>query len=140
MLPQIHLKCNDKGYIVLHPHIHCVTNGIKLDIIRIRVIRPIDRIVQGQGPLLVLRISKNKLEQSVLIILLCVLQAVILYKNSVFFILLRQTRNGFLHLLDFPAQNLFNCHLKPRPSAGFVRKPNPFRSGFLLHLHYNRFS
>ena len=56
MFPQVHLKEDDEGSIVLHPHVNRVTDGVETDLIGILIVCSVYGIVQGQRPLFVLRI------------------------------------------------------------------------------------
>ena len=68
MFVNLHRRMDDIRQVILHAHVHGIIDRIELDVVRVRVARAVNGIIQGQRPLLILRVPEDKLEQPVLVL------------------------------------------------------------------------
>ena len=122
MFPQVHLKADDEGDIVLHAHVYRVTDGVEPDSVGIGVIRPVHCVIQGECPLFVIRIPEDEFKQPVLVFLLRCFPFAALFGKPEHFMLFFQPRNG----TDLPKQNAFEIRSGSFQGSIF----NSFRQGY----------
>ena len=67
---QLVQNCQNKGSIIFHSKINGIFDSVKLNIVRIIIIRAVYGIVETQRPLLIFGIAENKFEDSVFVMII----------------------------------------------------------------------